>query len=294
MTSLLKVTSSLPFLGLLLAVGCSGGGGQVLGTGGSSTGGTSSAGGSAPGGTSGTGGLAASGGAPATGGTSASGGGPGTGGAAKTGGTTGTKPPALGGGPGSGGNTGTAGAGKGGTTGAGGSTRRDGGPGAGGATGTGGDAIDGGPNCNATMPTEGGKSYTGNNGGSSIDGFGYGIWSNGKGGTITVFPNHAWTANWNESEDFLAHFGLDYRGGKNWTDLGTIVAEYSEKKSGTSGSFSMIGMYGWTNSPCVEWYINEDAWNGLYGGDGTTATIDGGTYSLSSTTTTGTGGANAC
>jgi endo-1,4-beta-xylanase len=44
----------------------------------------------------------------------------------------------------------------------------------------------------------------------------------------------------------------------------------------------------------VQWYTNEDSWNGLGGGGGTTVTIDGGSYSLSSTTTTGTGGANAC
>lgn len=101
---------------------------------------------------------------------------------------------------------------------------------------------------------------------------------------------------WSESKNFLAHLGLDFYGSsaKPYTAFGTITAQFVEKKSGTAGQFSMIGIYGWTQSPCVEWYINEDAYNGLYGGGSVAATIDGGTYSLSSTTTTGTEGANAC
>ena len=58
--------------------------------------------------------------------------------------------------------------------------------------------------------------------------------------------------------------------------------------------FSTIGIYGWTHSPCVEWYINEDSYNGLGGGGSATATIDGATYKMQMKTTTGTGGANAC
>jgi hypothetical protein len=48
------------------------------------------------------------------------------------------------------------------------------------------------------------------------------------------------------------------------------------------------------NSPCVEWYINEDSFNSLGGKNNVTATIDGATYYLSAQQTTGTGGANAC
>jgi Glycosyl hydrolases family 11 len=51
-------------------------------------------------------------------------------------------------------------------------------------------------------------------------------------------------------------------------------------------------MYGWTHSPCVEWYINDDSFNGLPK-SGATATIDGATYYLTTNQTTGSGG-NAC
>jgi hypothetical protein len=257
-----------------------GSGGAVVGTGGA----TSSGGSKGSGGASGTGGSAATGGT----------------GSAATGGSGGATTPA-----GSGGKSGNAGTG--GRIGPGGQTGFDGGigPGAGGAKGTGGSTsgtvvnpdIDGGAgvNCAATMPTEGAKSYTGSSVNGTVNGLNYGIWTNGSGGTITVYPNaHAFSASWNNSQDFLAHLGLDFRPGKAWTEYGTIAANYVEKKSGSGGGFSMIGMYGWTQNPCVEWYINEDSYNGLGARGNVTVTIDGGTYYLSTVTTTGTGGANAC
>ena len=156
--------------------------------------------------------------------------------------------------------------------------------------------IDGGVtvNCAAEMPTDG-KTYTGANVNGTINGLNYGIWTNGSGGTITVFSSaHAFAASWSESLNFLAHLGLDFRNNNPYTAYGTITANYVEKKSGTAGGFSMIGMYGWMHNPCIEWYINEDSWNGLYGRGSITAVIDGETYYLSTATTTGTGGANAC
>ena len=219
-----------------------------------------------------------------------------------------------GGGRDSGGNVNTAGSSSGGTSGIGGArnggagaggARNGGGGGAGGARNGGGGASGAGPSggasgsagdpdCSTTMPT-GGKTYTGANVNGQSDGLNYGIWTNGSGGSITVFTDaHAFSATWNNSSDFLAHVGLDFNSAKSYTAYGTIEAQFVETKTGTAGGFSSIGIYGWTHSPCVEWYINEDAFNGLYSNGGTTATIDGATYSLSMTTTTGTGGANAC
>jgi hypothetical protein len=144
------------------------------------------------------------------------------------------------------------------------------------------------------MPT-GGNTYTGTNVNGKADGLNYGIWTNGSGGSITVFPNaHAFSASWNNSSDFLAHVGLDFNSTKSYTAYGAIVAQFAESKTGSAGGFSSIGIYGWTHSPCVEWYINEDAFGNLYGNGSVTATIDGATYALSQQTTTGTGGANAC
>ncbi len=145
------------------------------------------------------------------------------------------------------------------------------------------------------MPTDGAKTYTGKNVNGSVNGLNYGIWTNGNGGSITVFSNaHAFSTAWDNSQNFLAHLGLDFNTGKAWTAYGTIQAQFVEVKKGTAGNFSNIGMYGWTHNPCVEWYINEDAYNGLYARGNVTATIDGATYSLTTMMTTGTDGANAC
>jgi glycosyl hydrolase family 11 len=133
--------------------------------------------------------------------------------------------------------------------------------------------------------------------GGAADGLNYGIWESGTGGNITYFTNaHAFSASWGPSSaDFLAHVGLDYNGTKSYTTYGKIVAQIAESKSGTAGGYSSIGMYGWLQSPCVEWYIVDDAYQTMpTQKSSVTATIDGGTYYLISKTTTGTAGANAC
>ena len=212
---------------------------------------------------------------------SSKGGAVGSGGATSTGGS--SAPAGTGGGTGAGGQTGVgggAGLGTGGAT-----------PGTGGSVG-----IDGGVtvDCTETFPT-GGTTHTGTNVNGTADGLNYGIWTNGSGGNITVFPTaHAFSASWNNSMDFLAHVGLDFNTGKDYTAYGTISAQFSEIKTGTSGSFSSIGMYGWMHSPCIEWYINEDSYSGLRPRGSVTAVIDGEMYYLTTSTTTGTGGANAC
>jgi len=289
-----------PAVALLLAVGCSSKEGGTLGAGGSAAGSHTGNGGSAT-----NGGTTASGGTTNSGGTTGAGGNTGKGGSTGTGGSTGSGGILAGGTSGSGGVPGSGGAGKGGSTGSGGVpgsggiSGRDGGPGSDGAPDGSGAALDGGTstvNCSATMPS-GGTVCSGNNCNGQADGLGYGIWESGSGGSITYFTNaHAFSASWvPSSADFLAHLGLDFRPAKAYTAYGTITAEFVEIKTATTAPpWSMIGMYGWTNSPCVEWYINEDSFNNLGGGGSITATIDGATYYLKTVQTTGTGGANAC
>jgi hypothetical protein len=73
------------------------------------------------------------------------------------------------------------------------------------------------------------------------------------------------------------------------------LAQFAESKSGTAGAFSSIGMYGWLQNPCVEWYIVDDSFQKMpTQTSSVTASIDGGTYYLIQKTTTGTNGANAC
>jgi endo-1,4-beta-xylanase len=186
------------------------------------------------------------------------------------------------------GGTATGGTGAGGT--------ETGGAGTGGDEPTAGAGTVAGPDCSATMPSGGVTvDLTSWISGRAADGLSYGGWTNGNGGTVTYFPDaHAFAASWNNSENFLAHLGLDFDGSRGYAEYGTIVAEFVEQKHGDAGGFSMIGMYGWTHNPCVEWYIDEDSYHGLYGRGDVTASIDGAKYYLRMNETTGTEGANAC
>ena len=184
-------------------------------------------------------------------------------------------------------------------SGVGGNVVGSGGEGVGGDAATGGDpgggevAVD----CATPMPTTGGETFTGSSVWGTANGFSYGIWTNGDGGSITIFPDApAFSASWDNSLNFLAHLGLDFHGddAKPYAEYGTIIAEFVEEKYGDAGDFSMIGIYGWMHDPCIEWYINEDSFGRLWGFGDITATIDGATYYMSASETTGTDGANAC
>jgi endo-1,4-beta-xylanase len=298
--------------------GVSSGGGTTASGGVTGTGGATASGGST---TSGRGGAAGGGGTRATGGTEASGGttstggsagggsggqaGGGSGGDGSTGGTTaaggrggsgtgGATIPGSGGrtNPGTGGRTGTGGAAAGGAATGGAAT---GGAATGGSTstGTGTSTVD----CNATMPT-GGTDHCGSNTQGNAGGQSWSLWCNQLSGSacITTFNATAFSARWSNNSDFLARVGLEFgTAGKKYDQYGTLKADFAFTKNGSGGGYSYIGIYGWTNNPCVEWYIVDDkfgtmpfnAYNATQKG---TATIDGESYKLFQNKTNGTGG----
>ncbi len=273
-------------------IGPATGGTPATGGGGTGTGGVMPSGGVGPG----TGGVPPTGGfSPFTGGVPATGGdGPAMGGVPATGGdgpTTGGVPATGGFSPFSGGVPATGGDGPatGGTPETGGTS-----PDTGGSAGSsGGPAID----CDAPMPT-GGTAHCGRNDQGTDGGQAWSLWSNAikPDSCITTFSSPAFSASWNNSGDFLARIGLEFgNNGKSYTEYGTLKADFSYRKTGSGGGFSYIGIYGWTNNPCVEYYIVDDsfnnfpfnAWNATQKG---TAVIDGETYKLFQNSTTGTGG----
>jgi len=183
------------------------------------------------------------------------------------------------GGGGRGGTTGSGGrGGNGGNGGNGGST--GGGGASGGTTGTGGSTS---VNCNATIPS-GATSHCSSNQSGTVGSLQWTIWSSGSGGCLITYGSAtAFSATWNNSGDFLARVGLSLGSNKTYDQFGTMGADFSEMKSGSGIPYSSIGVYGWTVSPLVEWYVTEDSWNGQ-GTSGTkkgTFTIDGeGTYNV--------------
>lgn len=253
------------------------------GSGGTSPGVGGAKGGNPTGGASPTAGTTSSSGKPGVGGLS------GVGGAGSSGGSTG-------GHAGSAGSAGHVGGSNGGVpNGGAGSDGESGGRpdnGSGGTTGAGGS---GGDACAVMGPLSGGNKHASNNQSGMAAGLAWTIWSNTNAGSITTYDTPAFSAEWNNAGDFLARVGLQWNASKTYDQYGTISAQFNSKKSGTAGGYSYIGIYGWSVSPCVEWYIVDDSWNKMPVNPGNTtnkgtADIDGGKYTLYTRNTTGTGG----
>jgi hypothetical protein len=141
--------------------------------------------------------------------------------------------------------------------------------------------------CDTGTPLTGGKQHCSSNAsGKMSGGYTWTIWSSGGGGCITTYDSSgcAFKGTWNNSGDFLARTGLGWNETKTYSQLGTISADYAFTKTGSGGSWSFIGIYGWSNNPLVEYYIVED-WFGssasIYGGAKKgTFTVDSDTYTV--------------
>ena len=143
--------------------------------------------------------------------------------------------------------------------------------------------------CSQATSYSGGTTVTTNGIRDIGNGFNYELWRDGSSGSLTYFggtANCAFKASWNNSGDFLARVGFYYGGSnsKTHSQIGEIHADYNYTKTGTGGSYSYIGIYGWTNSPQIEYYIVDDSYNGMGTPYNTTQvgsyTVDGATYKL--------------
>lgn len=144
--------------------------------------------------------------------------------------------------------------------------------------------MSGAPSTCPTTPLSGGmQRCSSNDSGPLNGGYSYTIWSSGSGGCITPYGvGAAFKATWNASGDFLARVGLSLGSNKTFDQLGTIVADFSETKTGSAGNYSYIGIYGWSVNPLHEYYIIDD-WFGSRPSPGEkigTVMLDGGTYDI--------------
>jgi Glycosyl hydrolases family 11 len=132
----------------------------------------------------------------------------------------------------------------------------------------------------------GGTTYSSDGTGNVAGGYHYELWHDGGGSMkMTVYgQGAAFKADWNNAGDFLARVGLKWDSTKTYDQYGTITADYSFTKTGSGGGYSFIGIYGWTKSPLIEYYIVEDWFgNGPPTGGGSlegSFDVDGGTYKI--------------
>lgn len=145
--------------------------------------------------------------------------------------------------------------------------------------------------CSMTTRLSGGTVLTGNVSKDIGNGYHAEIWMFKKSdsGNMTCFGGDsdcAFKASWEENGNFLARAGYyDGSAAKKHTELGRISAEYCYTRQGTAGNYSHIGIYGWTMTPLLEYYIVDDNFTGApaytYGGNKKgTYTLDGDTYDL--------------
>lgn len=160
--------------------------------------------------------------------------------------------------------------------------------GSGGKTGAGGSAAGGATasttsSCSTGTSLSGGTQHCSSNAQGNIGSYSWTIWSSGSGGCITPYGvGAAFKATWNNSGDYLARVGLALGSNKTYDQYGTFSADYAETHTGTGGTFSYIGIYGWTVNPLYEWYIVDD-WVGSTPNPGTkvgTITVDGAAYDV--------------
>ena len=125
--------------------------------------------------------------------------------------------------------------------------------------------------------TESAKGDVGNSG------FQYELWHSEGSGSLTYYDNGTFSAEWSDSQNFIARVGLAYAESKNFDEFGDFSADFKFTKSG-SADFSYFGVYGWTENPRTEYFIVEDwfsAPNPEYLGEKKgEITVDGDTYDI--------------
>lgn len=122
----------------------------------------------------------------------------------------------------------------------------------------------------------------------------YEYWNeSGGNNSATIYPDGSFKLSWNNPNDVLAEVGLKFNVNKKHAQIGRFAADYNfTKEGGHGGTFSSIGIYGWSGSPkIVEFYIIED-WFGnrfTYGAQKKGEYIvDGDSYELYTSFKTGT------
>ncbi|OIP51031.1 MAG: hypothetical protein AUK31_04660 [Fibrobacteres bacterium CG2_30_45_31] len=123
----------------------------------------------------------------------------------------------------------------------------------------------------------------------TIGDVGYEIWSDGGNNSATFYSDGSLSCAFSNAPDYLCRSGLSFNSDKTYSQLGQIYADFKVAISETSNvGYSYIGIYGWSKSPLIEYYI-VDSWGSQYrpgdwvasnGSKKGTFTIDGAQYDV--------------
>jgi hypothetical protein len=165
----------------------------------------------------------------------------------------------------------------------------------GGGTNTGGRSGLGGAGGTATGGTmTGGTQLCDKNGSGRYDNYTWHLfsdgWSNTNKACLTTASDGAISLKWNfaSSDDLFARVGLKFDATKTHQELGTFSADFAESKTGSTVSSSVIGIFGNTRDPIVQFYISEDSFRSPTKPRDSQVlgmlVVDGGTYDIYMTT----------
>jgi peptidoglycan/xylan/chitin deacetylase (PgdA/CDA1 family) len=131
-----------------------------------------------------------------------------------------------------------------------------------------------------------GPTFTSNATG-NFDGYDYEYWKDNGTGTMTLNGGGSFSCSWSNINNILFRTGKKLGSTKTYQDYGNIVIDYACNYQPNGNSY--MSVYGWTESPLVEYYIIESygTWKppGNYPVKGTVS-VDGGTYEIYETTRT--------
>lgn len=118
------------------------------------------------------------------------------------------------------------------------------------------------------------------------DGYNYELWKDNGTTSMTLNSEGTFSCSWSNINNALFRKGKKFDETQTHQQLGTITINYScdYKPSGNS----YLGVYGWTSSPLVEYYIIDSwgSWRPPGSSPKGTITVDGGTYDIYETTRT--------
>ena len=127
----------------------------------------------------------------------------------------------------------------------------------------------------------------------NIGGVGYELWSDSGNNSATFYSDGSFKCSFQGAGDYLCRSGLSFDSTKTPAQIGRLKADFKLVKGNVSGAqYSYVGIYGWTRSPLVEYYI-VDNWLGSKPGDWVgnkkhgAFTIDGASYTVYENTRTG-------
>ena len=114
----------------------------------------------------------------------------------------------------------------------------------------------------------------------------YYLWYQGGNNALKYYDNGLFSVQWNGTLNLLGGVGYFYGDSDVVPSEKQYDAYFKHTKTGTAGSYSSIGIHGWTLDPLTEFYIVDDWYNkGTgFGQQKGSSTVDGATYDIYQTT----------